>query len=515
MPSLTRRRFLRATAAASVGGVAAGVADLGFLLPLSHAAAAETTLDPDQIRYGRDLAPIVRLVRDTPREDCVRVFIGQLEAGLSYKDFLSSLLLASLERGDPHQVAQVYSAHRISTEARTEERLLPLFWVLDRIKGGFEEAPATPPSAPPTDLPAAGRAPAIFDQAIVALDPDRAERALLAIARDHGARSAMSRLWLYGARRTAGTLGHHPIMVANIWRTLDAMNWQHADHVLRYLAGALATNDSDRTYAPNLARIERLLPTLPADWASTTGRSRAAALDLYNLMRHGDANATCDFICAQLSSAKAKAGTIWDAIHLVAADLLVRYKTGGTPVGGMLIHAVTSTNALRFGFECSPDPRARLLMTLQAAAALGEIFIRPAQKENELRNLNLLDLKPDGDPTTSAADVFAVLPFKGDLYTQKHPSERDASDAACRAAFTLLSEPKNEKSFCETARTFLCTKATYNPHDMKYPAAAFEDAAHVSPEWRPYLLAASVHALHGPNSPDAKALTRAREALKA
>jgi hypothetical protein len=57
-------------------------------------------------------------------------------------------------------------------------------------------------------------------------------------------------------------------------------------------------------------------------------------------------------------------------------------------------------------------------------------------------------------------------------------------------------------------------KATNNPHDYKYPVAAFEDAAVVSPRWQPYLLAASVHALHGTASADTPALVQARVALK-
>ena len=44
--------------------------------------------------------------------------------------------------------------------------------------------------------------------------------------------------------------------------------------------------------------------------------------------------------------------------------------------------------------------------------------------------------------------------------------------------------------------------------------AAFEDAARVSPEWAPYLLASSVHALHGAASEDSAVLVEAREALR-
>ena len=41
----------------------------------------------------------------------------------------------------------------------------------------------------------------------------------------------------------------------------------------------------------------------------------------------------------------------------------------------------------------------------------------------------------------------------------------------------------------------------------------FEDARRVSPEWRPYLLACSVHALHGEKSADSTTLIKVRQAL--
>jgi hypothetical protein len=136
MAPLKRRNFLGSSAAAVASG---SLMDLGFLLPLSSATASDTTVDPDRVQFGPDLATLIRLIRTTPREKCVSVFIQELRAGLSYQDFLSALFLASLEAGDPHQVAQIYSAHRVSSEARTEERLLPLFWALDRVKLGYEQ----------------------------------------------------------------------------------------------------------------------------------------------------------------------------------------------------------------------------------------------------------------------------------------------------------------------------------------------------------------------------------------
>jgi hypothetical protein len=57
-------------------------------------------------------------------------------------------------------------------------------------------------------------------------------------------------------------------------------------------------------------------------------------------------------------------------------------------------------------------------------------------------------------------------------------------------------------------------KASLDPHDFKYPAAAFEDAFLASREWRPYLLASTVHALHGSKSDDSTVLAQARETLR-
>ena len=83
------------------------------------------------------------------------------------------------------------------------------------------------------------------------LDPSHAECAIVVLARTQGQRRAMSLLWEYGARRVCGSLGHHPIMVANTWRTLEALGWQHAEQVLRYLArcfqGTRRTGRTSRT----------------------------------------------------------------------------------------------------------------------------------------------------------------------------------------------------------------------------------------------------------------------------
>ena len=111
------------------------------------------------------------------------------------------------------------------------------------------------------------------------------------------------------------------------------------------------------------------------------------------------------------------------------------------------------------------------------------------------------------------AAVFELLPSKGFLYEQKTVEERHGSDRACAAAFVQLQKPENVRPFLQTARGLMCVKASVDPHDMKYPAAAFDDAFAASRRWLPYLLASTVHALHGPRSADSASLVQAREAL--
>lgn len=64
------------------------------------------------------------------------------------------------------------------------------------------------------------------------------------------------------------------------------------------------------------------------------------------------------------------------------------------------------------------------------------------------------------------------------------------------------------------ARIRLCMKSGYDAQENKLPAAMFEDRESISPEWRPRLLAASVHWLHGKQSPDSPVALQAREALR-
>jgi hypothetical protein len=511
MHSINRRKFL----STSAGLATASVADLSFLAPFSRAAAGDTRIEPEAVAFSPETDRLLELLRTTSREQCVPAFAREVKAGLSYQQFLTVLFLAALETGDPHQVAQVYGAHRIISDARVDERLLPLFWVLNRIKQEYEAGAAAKSVLKPFTgpLPKADQAASLFHEAMLKSDPVEAERAALALARDRGVRHVMHRLWGFAARNVGGTLGHTAIAHANSLRALEVMGWQHSEVALRYATRVLGRFKGDNTYAPNLERVKQTFTRLPVDWAGAENDA-PATLELYKLLRTGKTDESCDLICSQLLSKRVKAGSVWDAISLAAADTIFRYKTGGGKIGAVQIHAITTTNALRYGFNLVDDNQTKLINLLQAAGVTSDFFVRHVAKEGNLRDMSLLDLKRSaGKPTSTIRDVFELLPFKARGYDQQHLDERAASDQACRLAFNLLEDTSNHAAFMRTALSFLCVKASLDPHDIKYPAAAFEDAYSVSAEWRPYLLASSVHALHGTKSSDTAVLVQVRDAL--
>ncbi len=256
---------------------------------------------------------------------------------------------------------------------------------------------------------------------------------------------------------------------------------------------------------------------LPNDWAAQVG-NREVTLELYQIIRSGDAESAGDFITTTLIDGVGKAGALWDAVSLAAADLIYRHRTGGSIIGSGLIHAITSTNALRYGFDNEREDRLRLIQLLQAAGSVAHDFVGGALKQQRLREMDLVsDLKPLADAVSSESksptELFADLPFKSDSYGETNAVEREASDAACRKTFQYLARGGQEQDFLRVARSIICTKASDDPHDIKYPSAAFEDAFLVSPEWKPYILASTVHALHGPKSPDSKVYLQAKDAM--
>src|SRR5262249_47896270 len=141
----------------------------------------------------------------------------------------------------------------------------------------------------------------------------------------------------------------------------------------------------------------------------------------------------------------------------------------------------------------------------------------------DLRDLKIAEQPPASVPAKAEdalAEVFALLPSRTchwDAQARKAVlgyGKRDEADEACHKVFVLARErPEIVPLFMQTAHSWLCRKANNDAHEYKFLAAILEDAACVSPQWRPHLLAASVHYFHGKQTPDNPVMQQVQEAL--
>src|SRR5262249_31573341 len=141
-------------------------------------------------------------------------------------------------------------------------------------------------------LPAAAKATAELHAAMREWEPDRAERAIVAMVRSLGTAAVLEPLWHY-AGRDWGFIGHMAILVANSCRLLETIGWQHAEPVLRYVVAALAgwgkqhaAEPDVQPYWANLECVEREVGRLPANWAEGNGNP-GLTKDLLAAIREG------------------------------------------------------------------------------------------------------------------------------------------------------------------------------------------------------------------------------------
>ena len=510
----TRRQFLNRT---TLGATTASLGSLTALLPFSPATANDALITPDMVRFDATLEPLVRLMEVTPRDQCVPVFIEQLRRGLSYKHFLSALYLAALRRSKAHHtVFRVHAVHRMSMDARPEDRLLPLFWALDGLKRRLDKYPTPPVKPIEGKLPTGEAALREFDDALRTFDVERSERAVVALVRAKGGRQVMERLWHY-ISRDWGDEGHKGIAVANCYRTLEAIGWQHAELTLRFVVGKLALESkrSFQTFQLNQERARSTIGKLALDWTRPAG-DESSTLEIWQIIRGGEHEPACELAFHQLKSG-VPAGAIWDAVHLAGAEHMVRDHSGG--VGGYPLHSNTSANALHYAFRTCNIEETRLVILLQAVAWMSALTRVTITREG-LRDIKITEMPMTDIPTTqqeAVDEIFTVLSTERKLPTgnerSKEPSDRKGRDAATPRAFAFAQHYPDSNLFFDTARRLVFLKASFNAHNFKFPAAIFEDYHLVSPQWRPHMLAASVHFLYGSESQDSPVIRQAREIL--
>jgi len=498
-----RRHFLGRSA---LGSAAITLGDLGILSSLPPVSAAEAAAKPDVVRLRPEIEPIVQLIETTPRDRLFEEIAPRIKNGtLRYQEVLAGLLLAGVRNVQPrpsvgfkfHAVLVVNSAHLASMASPDSERWLPIFWALDEFKssqardageGDWTMAPVDEPR-----VPNAAKTRSAFIDAMDNWDVAAADVAAAAVARNSPVGEAFELFARYGARDFR-SIGHKAIFVANSFRTLQHIGWQHAEPVLRSLAFALLNHEGEANPAQSDHKADRAwreneqwADEFPDTWRG--GKiDTGATTDLLGVLREGSATDAAGKV-AGLIKRGTSPQSIYDALLLGGGELLMRRP------GIVALHSMTTSNALRYTFATSADDKIRRRLLLQNASFLP--LFRDAMGERG----KVIERPIDQLASSAGGSIEDVLDGIG-------------TDRAAAASSLLgqLDAGTNPKQFTDAARRLVFLKGT-NAHDYKFSAAVLEDFAQLSPEWRNRFLAASTYQLRGNRAPDNSLVERARLAL--
>jgi len=501
MRTATRRTFLKAVTA---GGVF-GLGDLGFLSRLPRVSAQDAKLDPKIVQFHPDIEPLVRFLEDTPRERLLEEVAARIHRGLTYREILAALLLAGVRNIQPrpvgfkfHAVLVVNSAHLASLSSPDSERWLPIFWALDYFKTAqaqdVREGDWIMRPVDESKVPSSQKAKQAFTEAMDNWDEAAADVAVTGLARDVGANEAFEIFCRYGARDFR-EIGHKAIYVANSWRTLQAIGWQHSEPVLRSLAYGLldrggdsnpakADLEPDRPGRRNLSALRKIR----ADWMD--GKTSASATtEMLDVLRHASPDEASGKVIEMLNQGVAPQ-SIWDALFQGAGELLMRRP------GILSLHALTSSNALHFAYLTSAQDETRRLLLLQNAAFL-TMFRGDLAKS---KDLHVDELKASESKAPTLEEIFTSI-------SHDRPT-------ASRQVLAYLKVHPDPTEFINAARRLVFLKGN-NSHDYKFSSAVLEDYTHLSPRCRDNYLSASVFNLRGSDDKDNDLVKRTRAALKA
>jgi hypothetical protein len=189
--------------------------------------------------------------------------------------------------------------------------------------------------------------------------------------------------------------------------------------------------------------------------------------------------------------------SIWDALHVVAGELLMRQPAI------VALHAVTSTNALHYAYQESADDETRRLLLLQNAAFV-TMFRDSMKGRGGVKDVTIDQLSPAMDGDKSVEQIFADLGKNPMVAARKVLGYLKQSPADSSAANDLMN----------LARVLVFLKGN-DAHDYKFSSAVLEDYYHVSPDWRDVYLASNVFKLRSSQDRDNALVARTRAALKA
>jgi hypothetical protein len=392
----------------------------------------------------------------------------------------------------------VNSAHLASQNSPEADRWLPIFWALDQFKSSqardVREGDWTLSAVDENSVPSADKARQDFAMAMDNWDEAKADVATAGLVRNAKAQEVFDWFCRYGARDFRD-IGHKAIYVANSWRTLQNIGWQHAEPVLRSLAYALLYHEGENPSKRDAEadrpgrRNQELLKKIRANWQSGKPDGDATKT-LLTTLREGTPEQASNQIVELLNRGVAPQ-SLWDAIFESAGELLMRKPGIGT------LHSITTTNALHYSFQHTTNDETRRFLLLQNAA-----FV-PLFRENADASKGVL------------IDEFESVPLeaKGAKAVEEIFAEvsRDKMLAA-RKTLGWLSGGGEVKPFITAAQRLIYLKGT-DSHDYKFSSAVLEDYSTLSPKLRDRFLAASVFWLKGSGSPDSPLVARTRATL--
>lgn len=500
---LPRRRFLGSVPA--IGFVGLGGAGL---VGISPATAAEMELNPTDVQFRPEIEPVVRWIEETPRDSILEGAATKIKDGWSYQTMMAGVFLAGIRDIKPrpvgykfHAVMAINSAHILAQAAALEDRLLPLFWALDNFKSSqaqdVKEGDWTLAAVDEAHVPNPSQAKAAFVEAMDAWDSEKADAAVAAFCRSHGAAEVMEAFWRYGVRDQRN-IGHKAIFTAQCWRTLQVIGWQHAEPVLRSLAFGVLDLQNDARKGPvgpfeqNLENARRIRE----GWA--VGKHDAeVSRSLLEALRTASPEEASSEVVKHLNAGVAT-GTLWDGIILAGAELLMR----GPGIASL--HATTSLNALHYTFNASGDDTTRKLALLQAAGWVpmfrGRVNSNSSLKIDAIEPItDAADPRKQSNSDEAIADIFSTV-------------GKDRVQAGAKAIGFVEKGGSADAIYAESRR--LIFRKGRDSHDYKYGAAAWEEYVLASdPKWQAPLTAAALSYFPAETASDSSLMKRAREAV--
>jgi len=501
--TIARRSFLKILTGS---GALAALGDLGFLTQLPSVSAAEAALEPRMARFHPEIEPVVRLIEETPRDRVLEEVTTRVKHGLNYRELVTALLLAGVRNIQPrpvgykfHAVLVVNSAHLASLASPDTDRWLPIFWAIDQFKASQEanvrEGNWTMGAVDESAVPSSDCAKSAFIAAMDNWDESAADAAIVGLARTSGTDELFEIFCRYGARDFRD-IGHKAIYVANSFRCLEVIGWQHCEPVLRSLAYALldrsgarenpakADLPADRPFRQSLEMVRRIRN----GWLDGKPSAEATA-ELLQSIRTGSPADTSELTVKLLNKGVAPQ-SIFDGLFNGAGELLMQAS------GILSLHATTFTNAVHYAWQRVHSDETRRLLLLQNAAFMP--LYRGNREDNGLHIDALEALGPSAKGDEAVAEIFADV--SEDRLT------------ASRKILAYLKDHPNPQPLADAARRLIFLKGT-NAHDYKFSSAVLEDYECLSPPWRDRLLAASVFYLRGSGDADNDLVKRIRAAL--